>query len=121
MSDTFDTPAGSGPTPPAQGSRYLDPADQAWQPTEAPGFWLKPLLSDAAGGVGTALMRIDPGAFSALHAHETLEQVLVLEGSFYDQKRRIPAGGYVVRAPGALHTAGSEEGAIVLLIYSRHA
>lgn len=110
----------NGPlAPPPGGSRYLDPGAGDWQASGSEGFWLKPLLHDAEGGLQTALMRIDPGAFSDLHAHEELEQVLVLEGAFYDQDRRIEAGSFVVRAPGALHTAGSDEGALVLLIFSR--
>jgi len=119
MNDGFRPAADSAEAPPATGSRYLDPTEVEWQATGTEGFWLKPLLEDSAGGLSSALMKIDPGAFSPLHAHESLEQILVLEGSFYDHDRRIEAGSYVVRAPGAMHTAGSEEGALVLLIFSR--
>jgi ChrR Cupin-like domain len=54
-----------------------------------------------------------------LHAHEEWEQIYVLSGSFFDQERVLWAGDYACRAPGAMHTAGSEEGALLLLIYDR--
>ena len=63
-------------------------------------------------------MKVDPGAFSPLHAHEEIEQIYVLEGQFYDQAKTYGPGDFIVRAPGAMHSAGSEEGAVVLLFYS---
>jgi quercetin dioxygenase-like cupin family protein len=47
-----------------------------------------------------------------------VEQIYVLEGTFYDQRKTYHAGEYIVRAPGAMHTAGSDTGALVLLFYS---
>ena len=72
-----------------------------------------------AKGERTLLMKVDPGAAFPLHAHEEVEQIYVLSGSFFDQDRTLRAGDYACRAPGAMHTAGSEEGAVMLLIYSR--
>lgn len=119
MTDTFQPAQAAAFAPPDEGSRYISPAERPWQPTDAEGFWLKPLVHEQSGQIKTALMKIDPGAFAPLHAHEELEQILVLEGSFYDQDRKVRAGDFVVRAPGARHTAGSEDGALVLLIFSR--
>jgi anti-sigma factor ChrR (cupin superfamily) len=104
-------------TPPV-GSRYLDPAAVEWQ-ADGPKFWTKPLHEDRARGERTLLMKIDPGAAFPLHAHDEIEQIYVLSGSFFDQDRVMRAGDYACRAPGAMHTAGSQEGAVVLLIYSR--
>jgi anti-sigma factor ChrR (cupin superfamily) len=53
-----------------------------------------------------------------MHAHNEIEQIYVLEGSFFDQDKTYTAGEYIVRAPGAMHTAGSDTGAVVLLFYS---
>jgi len=103
---------------PAEGSSSIDPAGDDWQDSGAAGFLLKPLLEDARLGVRTWLMKVEPGAFSALHAHAEVEQIYVLEGSFYDQEKTYRVGEYIVRAPGAMHTAGSEDGAVVLLFYS---
>ena len=104
-------------TPPA-GSRYLDPAALEWH-ADGPKFWTKPLHEDPARGERTLLMKIDPGAAFPLHAHDEIEQIYVLSGSFFDQDRVMRAGDYACRAPGAMHTTGSEEGAVVLVIYSR--
>lgn len=105
--------------PPIGGSAYLDAAQMAWQPTDIERFWMKPLYEDSAKGEKTLLMKVDPGAFAPLHAHDEFEQFYVLEGSLYDQERVMKAGDYVCRAAGAMHTAGSEEGAVVLLIYTK--
>ena len=104
--------------PPATGSVYLDLSDRNWQP-DGDKFWIKPIYENPARGERTCLMKIDPGAWFPLHAHEEMEQIYVLSGSFYDQDRTLRAGDYACRAPGAMHTAGSDEGAILLLIYSR--
>lgn len=103
---------------PAAGSRWLRSGEQDWQPSSHEGFWIKPLLEDPGSGRRSWLMKMDPGAFSESHAHEELEQVYILEGSFYDEERSYHPGDYIVRAPGAMHTAGSKEGAVALVIYT---
>lgn len=91
-----------------------------WQPTESKGFWIKPLFNDDERGEKTLLMKIDPGAWSPMHAHRgELEQIYVLEGSFYDQDATMGPGDYCCRAPDAPHEAGSIDGAVVLLVYTR--
>jgi quercetin dioxygenase-like cupin family protein len=116
MSSTSDS--GKAVNPPLQGSVYLELAKSDWQP-DGDKFWIKPLYENPAKGERTCLMKIDPGAWFPMHAHEETEQIYVLSGSFYDQDRTLRAGDYACRAPGAMHTAGSDEGAVVLLIYSR--
>jgi anti-sigma factor ChrR (cupin superfamily) len=110
----------NGAALPHSGSSYLA-ATSDWQPTEAPGFWIRNLLVDPAASATTLLMKIDPGAFFDRHSHDELEQIYVLEGSFYDEDRVLKPGDYCCRAPGAMHTAGSEDGAVVLLVYSKAA
>ena len=104
--------------PLADGSVYRAAVAAEWEATSEPGFWCKRLYE--APGQRTWLMRVDPGAWSPPHAHEgELEQIYVLEGSFHDDDRLMRAGDFCCRAPGARHSAGSEEGAVVLLVYSR--
>jgi len=105
-------------TLPQAGSNSVDSTQSEWQPGGADGFLIKPLLEHVGSGVRTWLMKVEPGAFSELHAHAEVEQIYVVEGSFYDQDKTYGAGEYIVRAPGALHTAGSTTGAVVLLFYS---
>ena len=113
-----ETTKAKGVVPPIAGSVYLDPTSSGWQP-DGEKFWVKPLYENPARGERTCLMKIDPGAWFPLHAHEEMEQIYVLSGSFYDQDRTLRTGDYACRAPGAMHTAGSDEGAVLLLIYSR--
>jgi len=108
-------------TSPVSGSAYLASAQAEWQPTDTERFWIKPLYEDAAKGEKTLLMKVEPGAYAPLHAHEEFEQFYVLEGSLYDQEQVMNAGDYVCRAAGAMHSAGSDTGAIVLLIYTKAA
>ena len=103
--------------PVAQSSSF-DANAQQWQDCGADGFLIKPLMEDPVSGLRTWLMKVEAGAFSASHAHHEVEQIYVLEGSFYDQEKTYQAGEYIVRAPAAMHTAGSETGAVVLLFYS---
>lgn len=104
---------------PPEGSNALATSELDWQACGAPGFSIKPLLEDPEAGVRSWLMQVEAGAFSDLHAHEEIEQIYVIEGSFYDQEKRYGPGDFIVRAAGAMHTAGSETGAVVLLFYSR--
>ena len=99
-------------------SLMLKSREIPWQGSDAPGFWVKPLIEDDHQGIRTWLMKVDAGAFSDMHGHSEYEQIYVLEGAFYDQDHEYGPGDFIVRAPGALHTAGSEEGAVVLLFYS---
>ena len=103
---------------PRRESDSVDAAALDWQDCGAAGFAVKPLLEDGGSGLRTWLMKVEAGAFSELHAHDEIEQIYVIEGSFYDQHKTYRAGDYIVRAPGAMHTAGSETGALVLLFYS---
>lgn len=119
MSELFNRQSAHKPMSlPELESNSVSAAELEWQECGAAGFMIKPLMEDAGAGLRTWLMKVDAGAFSESHAHDECEQIYVLEGSFYDQEKTYQAGEYIVRAPGALHTAGSESGALVLLFYS---
>jgi quercetin dioxygenase-like cupin family protein len=101
------------------GSTYVDPDTLDWS-TEEDGFRVKLLYENASRGERTLLMKIAPGASFPMHAHDgEWEQIYVIEGTFYDDRRTMKAGDFVCRSPGAPHTAGSEKGATVLLFYSK--
>ncbi|WP_248768265.1 cupin domain-containing protein [Pseudomonas sp. MWU12-2345] len=105
---------------PVSGSLYHSSSTDEWLPTAAEGFWIKPLFEDPERGEKTLLMKVDPGAQVASHTHAgELEQLFVLQGSFFDQERTLNVGDYCCRAPDAAHTAGSVQGAVLLLIYTR--
>ncbi len=100
-------------------SDYMSGVDANWEPTDTDGFWVKRLYEDDSRGECTWLMRIDAGASAPSHAHEAFEQVYVLDGSFYDDDRLVKAGEFCARSPGAVHSTTSDEGAVVLVIYTK--
>ncbi len=117
MNELFRADVGADPVPAAGSVRLVvDALD--WQDSGSPGFLVKSLLEDPPRGLRSWLMKVEPGAWSPPHSHAEVEQVYVLEGSFYDQDATYGPGDYIVRAAGAEHTAGSESGALVLLFYS---
>ncbi len=119
MSESFaaQTKSGLGALP-KQGSLLVDSNASDWVETESDGFLVKSLLEDEHAGISICLMKVDAGAFAPLHAHEDVEQIYVIEGSFYDQEKTYGPGEYIVRAAGAMHSTGSKDGAVIMLIYS---
>ena len=105
-------------TRPRNGSVLYRTEATPWQHENEDGFAYKTLFEDPKTHQTTVLMRVEAGALAGSHAHDQLEQVLVLEGTFYDDDRTYGPGDFIVRAPGAMHTGGSKTGALVLLIYS---
>jgi anti-sigma factor ChrR (cupin superfamily) len=124
MSDLFartnqSNDAGQPLALPIDTSLSVPGSEMEWQHTGSDGFWVKPLYENEDASQKTSLMKVDPGAWSPSHAHDELEQIYVLSGSFYDEEKTYAAGDYIIRAPGAMHTAGSADGATVLLFYSK--
>lgn len=117
MSEIFENRSTALPRPVAE-TLVARTHGSEWQECGAAGFWIKPLFEDSATQHRTWLMRVEAGASSTAHAHDETEQIYVIEGSFYDQENTYRAGDFAIRAPGVMHTAGSETGAIVMLVYS---
>ena len=116
----FDALGGNVLTVPDSGSAALR-AGGDWRPSGTPGFWVKPLVEDQAAGVRTWLMKSDPGASSAPHTHDEIEQIYVLEGHFSDADGTYGPGDFIIRSVGAPHMTTCPEGSLSLVIYSRDA
>jgi quercetin dioxygenase-like cupin family protein len=116
MSNIFGNTTGTPPRPPLV-VRADDVGD--WEPSDVTGFLLKTLYHDPVTGDQTVLMKVEPGAYAAPHSHGQVEHVYVLQGSFSDDYGTYHAGDYIVRKPGDEHSAQSDQGATVLLIYTR--
>ena len=101
---------------PTAGTRATPPSDE-WTPSPgAPGWFTRTLLQTP--GYSTELMRVEPGTTTTPHAHGVIEQVYVLEGSFYDDEGgEYPSGTFIIRAAGAMHSGGSRDGATLLVVY----
>lgn len=88
-----------------------------WTAGEREGEEVRPLLEDPAG-YRTMLMQVAPGPLGVAHAHDTIEQIFVIEGDFFDEDASYHAGDFVVRVPGTMHRAGSKGGATLLVSYA---
>ena len=102
---------------PAAGSSGVISERLGWT-DHGDGFPYKELMHDPGTGTRTQLMKMEPGASVGPHAHSLLEQVFVLEGGFDDGEHTYRAGDFVVRAPGAMHSAASRDGALLLVVYT---
>lgn len=89
----------------------------SWIPGERPGELVRPLIDDPSG-FRTMLMQILPGPLGDAHAHDTIEQIYVLDGDFFDEDATYRAGDFVLRMPGTIHRAGSRSGATLLVSYT---
>ena len=87
-----------------------------WAAGEREGELVRPLLEDRSG-YRTMLMQIAPGPLGEAHAHDTIEQIYVIEGDFFDEDASYQAGDFVLRMPGTMHRAGSKGGATLLISY----
>ncbi len=85
--------------------------DLPWQPSAAVRVWWR-LLSSEGGedAPATAVVRYEPGAASARHAHPQGEEIVVLEGEFADEHGTYPAGAYIKNPPGSEHSPRSPVG-----------
>lgn len=74
-------------------------------------------LVDDPRGYRTMLMKVAPGPLGELHAHDQIEQIYVMDGDFFDDDTSYVAGDFLLRMPGAMHRAGSENGCTMLIVY----
>lgn len=103
----------------AAATSYMSTAGSDWEAAGGDGMWVKKIYENVARAECTLLFRMDPGAFSPPHSHDAFEQVYVLEGSFYDEDRLVRAGEFCARSPGAVHSATSDDGALMLVVYTK--
>ena len=100
---------------PLAGSKKIEAS--GWVAGERPGELVRPLIDDPAG-YRTMLMQVAPGPLGELHAHDTIEQIYVLEGDFFDDEANYGPGDFVVRMPGTQHRAGSRNGCTMIVVYA---
>ena len=100
---------------PAAGTQKIQAGE--WLAGERPGELVRPLIEDPAG-YRTMLMQVAPGPLGELHAHDTIEQIYVLEGDFFDDEASYDPGDFVVRMPGTMHRAGSLSGCTMMVVYA---
>ena len=75
--------------------------------------WL-PISFRKDSGVGSYVMRMQPGAKTIAHDHPGYEEFLVLEGELIDSDETVfKAGDFVSFAPGTRHWSRTETGCVL--------
>lgn len=68
----------------------------------------------------TMLSKFEPGGFFGLHGHPGGEEILVLEGTFKDERGVHPPGTYMLNPEGFIHRPYSEEGCLTFVKLRQH-
>lgn len=68
----------------------------------------------------TMLTKFEPGGFFELHGHPGGEEILVLEGTFKDERGVHPPGTYMLNPEGFIHLPYSEEGCLTFVKLRQH-
>jgi anti-sigma factor ChrR (cupin superfamily) len=81
-----------------------------------PEMALLPLSLDRESGLGSYMMRMDPGAETIAHTHQHREEFMVLEGHLVDDDGRVfGPGDHVCYAPGTRHNSRTEDGCLLIV------
>lgn len=104
------------------GRRWYSIDERDWRPmkigeTVLPGFFWIPVADDENGAWSSYWMRLQPGARSFEHQHDSTELILILDGVFTDDDgTHFLPGQTVTYAAGSRHSTSSEEGCTVLVV-----
>lgn len=70
---------------------------------------------EAEAGHATSIVQYKAGASFNYHSHPNGEEILVLDGSFYDSLGHYKKGTYVRNPPGSEHAPYSKEGCVLFV------
>jgi len=86
-----------------------------------PGIWCKLLATDAASGIASMLVRLEPGAAYPPHTHAGREELHLLDGELWIDDRKLHAGDYNRAEPGSAdQRVWTETGCTCVLVTSHH-
>ncbi|MDD1779597.1 cupin domain-containing protein [Enterovibrio sp. ZSDZ35] len=87
-----------------------------WQASPSAGVMRKPLSREhAERGRATSIVQYLPNSSFPKHQHPLGEEILVLSGTFLDEKGEYPAGTYIRNPPGSSHSPYSVEGCTIFV------
>lgn len=103
------------------GIHVLRHGNGAWRPTPYAGVSSKLLFLDKVSGLGTSLLRFEPGAEYPSHHHTAEEQCYVIEGDIRLGELHLHQGDFTTATPGTTHgVISSDSGCVVLIVASIH-
>ena len=84
---------------------------------DIPGMsWHKISYNKEKGGVGTYVLKMDPGSKSLSHKHTGHEEFLMLDGELIDPDGKVfKKGDFVTFEPGSSHSSYTKNGCLVLV------
>jgi anti-sigma factor ChrR (cupin superfamily) len=105
------------------GKQPMPPPALQWSEPEwehvAPGIECKLLATDTEQDRVSILVRLEPGASYPAHTHAGVEELHLLDGELWIDKRKLVPGDYNYGAPGAEdHCVWSETGCTCVLVTS---
>lgn len=74
-----------------------------WRATRYEGISLHVLRRDRETGDSTVLIRMKSGCGYPAHSHNGIEELLILQGGYLDQRGEHRAGDYVLNEAGSAH------------------
>ena len=78
--------------------------------------WHKISYDKAAGGLGTYVLKMDPGAKSLPHKHSGHEEFLILDGELIDSDGKVfKKGDLISFEPDSNHSSYTKNGCLVLV------
>jgi hypothetical protein len=88
-----------------------------WTASPSPLVWRKRLFHAGTpeAGTVTSIVRYDAGARFRSHAHPGGEEILVLSGTFSDERGDFDAGSYMLNPEGFVHAPFSNEGCLLFV------
>lgn len=95
-------------------------AEGRWWPTGLPGVWGKPLYKSRRADRETLLVKCEPGALIPRHAHEGIEELIVLEGTLRVGDVLLGPGDYIRSTPGADHGDAVSPNGCICLFFTSH-
>ena len=83
---------------------------------EIPGMsWYKITYNEETGQ-GTYVLKMEPGAKSAIHEHLNFEEFLILDGKLIDLDNKVlKKGDFVTYEPGSSHSSYTKYGCLILV------
>ena len=89
-----------------------------WSPGLVPGVEVRPLHE--YGSERVALVRWAPNTEFRAHEHQGGEEILVLEGSFFDEHGEYPAGTWLRSPHGSEHAPFTRDGGALIYVKTGH-
>lgn len=96
----------------------IDTTSSAYAPSWVPGIDI--LQLHEFGKEQVSVIRWRPNTEFTPHAHEGLEELLVLEGSFYDENGEYPAGTWLRSPDGSFHSPYTKDKPAVVYVKLGH-